>query len=129
VSVVIVRISLAMEKKKYNSIDEYIADFAEPAASKLIQVREIIRTAAPEAVEIISYNMPAFRQKKVLGYFAGFKNHIGLYAMPAANEIFKDELAHYKTGKGSIQFSLDRELPVELIRRIVEFRLEEFLRD
>lgn len=114
-----------MIKKIYKSIDEYIADSEEPITSKLIQMRKIIGEVAPEAVETISYNMPAFRLKKVLAYFAGFKNHIGLYAMPTTNDAFKKELANYKTGKGSIQFPLDKELPVELIKQIIEFRLSE----
>ncbi len=114
-----------MIKKIYKSIDEYIADSEEPITSKLIQMRKIIGEVAPDAVETISYNMPAFRQKKVIAYFAGVKNHIGLYAMPTANDAFKKELANYKTGKGSIQFPLDKDLPVELIKKIVEFRLAE----
>lgn len=112
-------------KKVYSTIDQYIADFPEPIASKLIQMRAIINEAAPDAVESISYNMPAFKQKKVLAYFAGFKNHIGLYAMPTTNHLFKEQLLGYKTGKGSIQFPLDKELPVQLIRQIIEFRLSE----
>ncbi len=114
-----------MIKKIYKSIDEYIADSEEPITSKLIQMRKIIGEVAPDAVETISYNMPAFRQKKVIAYFAGFKNHIGLYAMPTTNGAFTKELANYKTGKGSIQFPLDKDLPVELIKKIVEFRLAE----
>jgi len=112
-------------KKVYSTIDQYISDFPEPIASKLIQMRAIIKEAAPDATESISYNMPAFKQKKVLAYFAGFKNHIGLYAMPTTNHLFKDQLSDYKTGKGSIQFPLNKELPAQLIKQIIQFRLSE----
>ena len=88
-----------MIKKIYKSIDEYIADSEEPITSKLIQMRKIIGEVAPDAVETISYNMPAFRQKKVIAYFAGFKNHIGLYAMPTTNGAFTKELRQLQNWK------------------------------
>lgn len=114
-----------MEKKVYNNIDHYLADFPLDTAAKLNEIRKCIQQTAPHAEETISYNMPAFRQKKILVYFAGYKNHIGLYALPSGNEAFQKELSIYKTGKGSIQFPLTNEIPFDLIRKIVLFRMQE----
>lgn len=69
--------------------------------------------------------MPAFKMKKVLVYFAAFKNHIGFYALPSGNLAFQEELKNYKTGKGSIQFPLSKPIPYDLIQKIVEFRIKE----
>lgn len=114
-----------LKNKSYHTVDEYIADFPVAVALKLSQIREIITTTALQATETISYNMPAYKIKKVLAYFAAFKKHIGFYALPSGNDAFKKELSGYKTGKGSIQFSLNEALPLELIKKIVEFRLDE----
>jgi uncharacterized protein YdhG (YjbR/CyaY superfamily) len=85
----------------------------------------MIRTAAPDAVESISYGMPAYKLNgKPLMYFAAYARHIGIYATPYSHEAFADELAAYKQGKGSVQFPLDRPLPVALIRRMIEHRTE-----
>jgi uncharacterized protein YdhG (YjbR/CyaY superfamily) len=110
--------------ERINDIDEYIAGFPEPTGKLLAQLREIIRQAAPEAEEAISYQMPAFKQKGILVYFAAYKNHIGLYPMASAIEAFKSELSHYKWSKGTIQFPLDKPLPIDLITKIVEFRVK-----
>lgn len=114
-----------MEKKTYQNIDQYIADFSENVGEILNQIRGYIKQAAPDAQETISYNMPAFKQGKVLVYFAAFKNHIGFYALPSGNMAFQEELSKYKVGKGSIQFPLSQPIPFELIKRIVAFRVEE----
>jgi uncharacterized protein YdhG (YjbR/CyaY superfamily) len=114
-----------METKKYTSIDEYIADFPENVAIILNKIRNCIQQSAPNAKETISYNMPAFKQKKVLVYFAAFKNHIGFYALPSGNKAFQEEISKYKIGKGSIQFPLNDEIPYKLIKKIVEFRVKE----
>ncbi|SFB21750.1 Uncharacterized conserved protein YdhG, YjbR/CyaY-like superfamily, DUF1801 family [Flavobacterium swingsii] len=114
-----------METKKYASIKEYIADFPENVATILNKIRECIQKSAPNAEETISYNMPAFKQKKVLVYFAAYKNHIGFYALPSGNKAFQEEISKYKTGKGSIQFPLNEDIPYELIKKIVEFRVME----
>lgn len=114
-----------MEKQSFKNIDEYIQAFPDDIVEILTKIRECIHQAAPQAKETISYNMPAFKQKKILAYFAAFKNHIGFYALPSGNTAFQQELSKYKTGKGSIQFPLNQEIPYDLIRRIVEFRLEE----
>jgi uncharacterized protein YdhG (YjbR/CyaY superfamily) len=114
-----------MEKKTYLHIDQYIADYSKEVGEILNQIRSCIKEAAPEAQEVISYNMPAFKQGKVLVYFVAFKNHIGFYALPSGNMAFQQELSKYKVGKGSIQFPLNQPIPFELIKLIVAFRVEE----
>lgn len=114
-----------MEKKTYQNIDQYIADYSPEVGEILNQIRSCIKEAAPEAQEAISYNMPAFKQGKVLVYFAAFKNHIGFYALPSGNVAFQQELSKYKVGKGSIQFPLNQPMPFELIKLMVAFRVEE----
>ena len=109
---------------KFTTVDEYFAAFPAEAKSLLKQMRKIIREAAPQAEELISYNMPAFKQGGALVYYAAYKNHIGFYPTPGAIEAFKDELSVYKGAKGSVQFPLDKPLPLELISRIVKFRVE-----
>ena len=112
--------------KKFNSIDEYIKSHPKDIQMILEKIRKIIKQAAPEATEAISYGMPAFKiNGKVLVYFAAFKHHIGFYALPSGNIAFKKELIQYKTGKGSIQFPLDQPIPYDLFKRIVIFRAEE----
>ncbi|MEI6578357.1 MAG: DUF1801 domain-containing protein [Eubacteriales bacterium] len=110
------------------SIDEYISQFPADIQEKLQKFRAVIKEAAPEAVEKISYQMPAFYLNGNLVYFAAFKHHIGFYPAPRGIEAFKTELSVYKGAKGSIQFPLDKPLPYELISRIVKFRAEENLK-
>lgn len=107
------------------SIDEYIASFPKEIQVQLKQMRAIIHKAAPQAEEKISYGMAAFTLKgKNLIYFAGYKNHVGLYGVSASPE-FKTDFAAYKTsGKGTIQFPIDKPLPVTLITRIVKHRIK-----
>ena len=113
-------------KTDFQTVDEYIGAFPQAVQARLNKVRSIIRAKAPNAVEHISYGMPAYKSKgKPLVYFAAFKNHFGFYATPTGHDAFKDELKVYKQGKGSVQFPLDEELPVDLIKRIVAFRVEE----
>ena len=114
-----------MDKKIYLNIDQYIADFSEEVGEILSQIRSCIKQAAPKAQEVISYNMPAFKQGKILVYFAAFKNHIGFYALPSGNLAFQQELSKYKVGKGSIQFPINQPMPFELIKQMVAFRVEE----
>jgi uncharacterized protein YdhG (YjbR/CyaY superfamily) len=119
-----------MEDKKsgFNSIDEYIATFPEEIQRILEELRAVIRTAAPEAEEKISYQMPTFVLKGNLVHFAAFKKHIGFYPAPRGIEAFKDELSAYKGAKGSVQFPLDQPVPLELVSRIVKFRVAENLK-
>lgn len=115
-----------MNAIKYSSIDQYITEAPAEVKQILINIRNLISEKAPEAVSCIAYNMPAFKyHKKPLVYFAAFKNHIGFYALPSGNVAFQKELTKYKTGKGSIQFPLDQEIPYDLIGQIVEFRVVE----
>ena len=108
-----------------NDIDNYIADFPEEIRVALRQVRDTIRKAAPEAVETIKYAMPTYVLNGNLIHFAVFKRHIGLYPVPQGNESFKKEIAGYRGAKSSIRFPLNKPMPVELISRIVEFRIRE----
>lgn len=114
-------------KAKFNSIDEYIAAFPENIQALLEEVRTTIKAAAPEAREIISYSMPAFALHGNLVYFAALKNHIGFYPTPSGIEAFKEELALYKSTKGALNFPINQPLPLELISKIVQFRVKENL--
>lgn len=116
-----------MESKKYANVDEYIADFDGIARERLELMRETVREAAPDAEESISYGMPAYKMKGPLVYFAAYPNHIGFYATPTGHAEFEFELSPYKQGKGSVQFPHEERLPLDLVRRIVEFRVSEKL--
>ncbi len=115
-------------KKTFKNIDDYIAIQTPEVQILLEQMRQTIKNAAPEAEELISYNMPAFKYHGMLVYFAAYKNHIGFYATPTGHSEFKEELSIYKQGKGSVQFPLNQALSLELISRIVKFRMEENLK-
>lgn len=112
---------------KAKNVDEYIAAFPGATQQLLKQMRATIRKAAPDAEEVISYGMPGYKLNGVLVYFAGYENHIGFYSTPTGNDAFTKQLAAYKTGKGSVQFPLDKPLPLALITRIVKFRAKENL--
>ncbi len=116
-----------MDQTLPKNIDEYIARFP-PAVQTILQaIRQTIHEAAPDAQETISYQMPTFTLHGNLVHFAAFKQHIGFYPVPSGIDAFKDELAAYKQGKGSVQFPLDQPMPYDLIRRIVVFRVQENL--
>ena len=107
------------------NIDEYIQGFPDDVQKILQKIRKTIQKAAPGATEAISYQIPTFKlDGKNLIHFAGFKNHIGVYPAPREADEFKEELAAYKGGKGTVQFPLDQPIPYDLIRRIVKFKLE-----
>jgi uncharacterized protein YdhG (YjbR/CyaY superfamily) len=109
-----------------SSIDDYIAGFPPETQTGLKELRALIKASAPGATETISYAMPAFDLNgQHLVFFAGYAKHIGFYPIPTGIEAFEDELKAYKLGKGSVQFPLGQPLPTDLIRRIVEFRVEE----
>jgi len=113
-------------EKQFRTIDEYIKIFPQDVQSILERMRQTIRKAAPEAVEAISYQMPAFKLNgKSLVYFAGYKNHVGFYPVPSGIKAFKKELSQYKTGKGSVQFPIDKPVPHDLVKKIVIFRVKE----
>lgn len=113
-------------KEEYKTVDEYISLQPGSIGGRLIQIRKLILNRVPEATESIAYNMPAYKTYgKPLIYFAAYKTHIGLYATPSGHERFKKELSKYKSGKGSVQFPLQQELPLDLITRIIDFRANE----
>lgn len=115
-------------KKQHKTIDDYIKDFPADIQSILQKMRKTIRQAAPEAVEAISYQMPAFKLNgKNLVFFAAFKNHIGFYPVPSGIEAFKNELSPYIRGKGTVQFPLNKPVPYDLVKKIVKFRVKENL--
>ena len=108
------------------SVDEYITYFPKEVQSILKTVRTTITKNALQAIESISYGMPAYKTNgKHLVYFAAFKNHIGFYATPAGNSEFTKELSQYKQGKGSVQFPLNQPIPYDLIARMVAFKVKE----
>ena len=116
-----------MEKTEPKTIEEYIKLF--PAETQIIlqQVRQAIHQAVPQAQEVISYKMPAFKQNSVLVYFAAYKNHIGFYPTGSGIEAFKNEFGDYKWSKGAVQFPIDAPMPLDLIKRISAFRAEKDL--
>lgn len=109
-------------------IDEYIAGFPKDVQEKLEKIRMTIKNVVPEAEETISYKMPTFNLKgKYLIYFAAHKKHIALYPAPIGIEEFKEEIAPYESGRGTLQFPLDKPIPFSLIRKIVKYRAKENL--
>lgn len=114
--------------KTFKTVDEYISSFSGEVKANLVQIRETIKAAAPAAEEKISYGMPAYKLKGVLVYFAAWKSHIGFYPSTSGIEKFKKELSSYQISKGTIQFPLDKPLPLELIAKIVQYRVNENLK-
>jgi len=112
-------------KVKFNSIDEYIGLYPSEIQDILTTLRKVIKESAPEATEKISYQMPTFAMHGNLVHFAAYKNHIGFYPAASGVAAFTDKLVEYKTSKGAIQFPIDKPLPYELIREIVQFRVDE----
>lgn len=113
-------------KVDFKSVEQYIASFPQDTQILLKKIQEIIINNAPNAVESISYGMPAYKiNGKPLVYFAGYKNHIGFYATPTGHIKFTEELSVYKQGKGSVQFPINQPIPYELIKKIVSFRVKE----
>lgn len=116
-----------MEDKKieFKTIDEYILQFPLEIQKTLQKLRLVIKEAAPEAEEKVSYHMPTFSLHGNLVHFAVWKNHIGFYPTSSGMNAFKQELLEYKGTKGSIHFPLTKPLPYDLISRIVKFRVAE----
>jgi uncharacterized protein YdhG (YjbR/CyaY superfamily) len=108
------------------SVDAYIAQFPKTTREILLEIRDTIKQAAPDAEESISYGMPAYKlYAKPLVYFAGYEKHIGFYATPAGHAAFEKQLSKYKQGKGSVQFPIDEPMPLSLITKMVKFRAQE----
>ena len=113
-----------MEKPEPKTIDEYIAHFPAKTQQILQQVRETIRKAVPNAKEVISYKMPAFKQNGILVYFAAYEKHIGFYPTGSGIEAFHHEFGGYKWSKGAVQFPIDKPMPLDLITRITKYKAE-----
>lgn len=111
--------------KKFTSVDEYIDTFPEHIKERLEEIRQLIKSLIPNAAEVISYNMPAYKQHGVLVYFAGYKAHIGFYPTSSGIRLVQDELGDLKSSKGAIQFPIDQPVPADLVKKIVLFRAEE----
>jgi uncharacterized protein YdhG (YjbR/CyaY superfamily) len=115
-----------LKRKKYKTVEEYLADFPKEVKAKIQELRTLIKDLAPEAEEGISYNMPGYKLSgKPLVYFAGYEHHIGFYPLPSAIREFKEEISKYKTSKGAIQFPLDKKIPIALVRKILKMRINE----
>jgi uncharacterized protein YdhG (YjbR/CyaY superfamily) len=114
--------------REFKTIDEYIAAFPKDVQTRLQELRQAIREAAPDAAEAISYQMPAFKLNGTLVYFAAWKNHIGFYGGTSSIvKTFKEKLSNYKVSKGTIQFPLDKPIPIHLVKTIVKYRVKENL--
>jgi uncharacterized protein YdhG (YjbR/CyaY superfamily) len=118
---------LMQARKKFGTIDEYIKTFPPDVRKILERLRHTIRKAVPEAEEVISYQMPAFKLKGNLVYFAAFKKHIGFFPTASGVAAFKKELSDYATSPGTVQFPLDKPIPYDLVTKIVLFRKKENL--
>jgi len=112
-------------KKEYKTIDEYIALFPKDIQKILQQLRLAIRDSAPDAVEAINYQMPTFKLNGNLIHFAAAKSHIGFYPTPSAIEAFEEELSDYEVSKGTVRFPMNKPIPLDLVKRIVRFRVKE----
>lgn len=112
---------------KPENMDAYIESFPPEIQELLQQVRATIGEAAPQAIEVISYGMPAFKTESMLVYFAAHTKHIGFYPFGSSIEKYKNELSKYKSAKGSVQFPFDQPLPLDLIANMVRFRAKENL--
>ncbi|MDB5131418.1 MAG: hypothetical protein JWR02_1167 [Mucilaginibacter sp.] len=110
---------------KFKTVEEYFSTLPAGTQCILEEVRKTIKRAAPDAKEMISYNMPAFKLNGVLIYYAAYKKHIGFYPTASPIVAFKEELPAYKFSKAAIQFPVDKPIPVDLITRIVQFRVRE----
>jgi uncharacterized protein YdhG (YjbR/CyaY superfamily) len=113
-----------MKGQQAKSINDYIAGYPENVQELLQTIRATIQAAAPDAKEAIKYAIPTFTLNGNLVHFGGYKNHIGFYPAPMGIEAFKEETAKYETGKGTLQFPINKPLPLDLITRIVKYRVE-----
>ena len=114
-----------MKTPKPTTAIQYIASFPKDVQKKLQQLRSTIKKAAPKTEEVISYGIVGYKLNGMLIYFAGFKNHVSVYPAPRSSTGFREELKAYKGGKSTVQFPLDKTLPLDLIKRIVKFRIEQ----
>lgn len=117
----------AAPKIKFKTVDEYIATLSPAAKSAVRDLRKTIRAAAPQAEEVISYNIPAYKLNGMLIWFAGWKEHVSIYPRTALLQAAVKELSAYDGAKGTIKFPLDKPLPLALIKKVVKFRVQENL--
>jgi len=116
---------MATPRKQFKTIDEYIATFPANVQDILEALKQTIKEAAPIAEETINYGIPTFKLNGNLVHFAAYKNHIGFYPTPSALVAFKEELSPYKQAKGSVQFPIDKPIPLDMVQKIVKFRVKE----
>jgi len=114
-------------RRVFKTTDEYISSFPKDVQRVLEELRQTIKSAAPQAEEAISYQMPAFKLKGNLVWFAAFKNHVGFYPTSSAIEAFKQKLAKYEVSKGTVRFPLNEPIPCDLVKEMVRFRVKENL--
>ena len=114
-----------ISKNKIESIDDYIKSYPPDVQKILQEIRKTIKKMAPVAEEAISYQIPTFKLNGNLVHFAAFKKHIGFYPGSKAINVFKKEIASYKSSKGTVQFPLEKPLPLSLIKKIVDYRVKE----
>ena len=108
-----------------STVDEYINQFDHEVKHRLLELRKLIKAESPNAVESFSYGLVGYKRNgRPLVYFGGFKNHVGFYATPNGHKAFAKDFAKYKQGKGSAQFPLSEPLPLELVKRVVQYRNE-----
>ena len=117
-----------MKQATFATVNDYVACQPKAVASMLRKLRAVIRSEAPEAEEHISYQMPAYKYHGRLVYFAAFKNHIGFYPLASGIAAFKKDLSEFQGAKGSVRFPIGEPLPLDLIARIVRFRMKENLK-
>jgi uncharacterized protein YdhG (YjbR/CyaY superfamily) len=109
-----------------NTVEDYINQFDSEVKARLLVMRDLVKTEAPEAQEAFTYGLVGYKlNKKPLVYFGGFKNHVGFYAIPNSHKTFTEEFSKYKQGKGSVQFPNDQPLPTELVKRVIRYRKEQ----
>jgi uncharacterized protein YdhG (YjbR/CyaY superfamily) len=118
---------MSKNQTHFKDIDSYIQAQPIEVRERLEAIRQAIKATAPKAEEVISYNMPAFKFHGTLVYFAVFKHHIGFYPFTTAITEFQKEISSYKNAKGSVQFPLDKPVPITLIKKIIKFRVKENL--
>lgn len=120
---------MGTKETRPETIDQYIAAAPKEAQKKLCEMYKCIRAAAPDATESLKWGMPAFSYRRILVTFAAYKHHIGFYPTPSAVKAFANDLSEFKTASASIQFPLEKPLPLALIRTITEFRVRESLEE
>lgn len=116
---------MSVQKLKPETIEDYISTTSPEVQERIYELHETITKAAPDAEQGLKWNMPAYSYQKILVAFKVFKHHVGFYPMESAIKAFSKELEDYKQGDGSVQFPLDKPLPLSLITKMVKFRVKE----